>query len=526
MKILISDNISEKGIEILKEEKTFEVDVKTKQKKEDLIAIIPEYDALIVRSQTKVVKEIIDAAKKLKVIGRAGEGVDNIDLQAATEKGIIVMNTPGGNTISAAEHTLSLILSLARNIPSACVSLKSGCWEREKFQGIELFGKTIGIIGLGKIGQEVAKRCSAFGMKIIGYDPFISKDVAEKMQVELVDFDELIKRSDFITIHTPLSKETRYLIGEKEISKMKPTARIINCARGGIIDENALYLALKNKRIHSAALDVFETEPLKESPLMELDNIILTPHLGATTQEAQEKVGVEIAKQVKDALLGIEIRNAVNLPYVDAKVLPYLKPYLQLGEKIGSFLAQIIEGRIQKIEIDYSGEILIYDTSSLTIAILKGIFEGIGMENVNYVNALLQAKQRGIEIQERKTTHQEDYISMVSLKMTTDKETRKVSSTLIGRHKPRLVKIDDFYIDTTPSGHILVINSIDKPGVIGKVGTILGNNDINIASLQYGRKNEGGEAVLVLNVDSKIPANILNELVKEEEIVQAKTVEL
>lgn len=271
---------------------------------------------------------------------------------------------------------------------------------------------------------------------------------------------------------------------------------------------------------------MFETEPLKESPLLELDNIILTPHLGATTQEAQEKVGVEIAKQVKDALLGIEVRNAVNLPYVDAKVLPYLKPYLQLGEKIGSFLAQIIEGRIQKIEIDYSGEILIYDTSSLTIAVLKGIFEGIGMENVNYVNALLQAKQRGIEIQERKTTHQEDYISMVSLKMTTDKETRKVSSTLIGRHKPRLVKIDDFYIDTTPSGHILVINSIDKPGVIGKVGTILGNNDINIASLQYGRKHEGGEAVLVLNIDSKIPANILNELVKEEEIVQAKTVEL
>lgn len=526
MKILISDNISEQGVNILKEESLFEVDFKTKLKKEDLLAIISEYDALVVRSQTKVTKEIIEAAKKLKVIGRAGEGVDNIDIAAATEKGIIVMNTPGGNTISAAEHALSLIMALARNIPSACYSMKNKRWEREKFQGVELWGKTIGVVGLGKIGQEVAKRCLVFGMNIVGYDPFISEEVAKKLNVHLMSFEELLTASDFITIHTPLSSETRHLIGEKELSKMKSSARLINCARGGIVDENALYLALREKKIHSAALDVFEIEPLTDTPLSELENIILTPHLGATTYEAQEKVGIEIAKQVRDALLQKEIKNAVNFPLSDAGAYGRLKPYLLLGEKTGKLLSRITSGRVQKIEVDYSGEICEGDITPLTIALLKGVLEGLGAESVNYVNANLLGRQQGIEIVEKKTSHLSDYTNLISLSLITDIERRKISSTLLGKQKPRIVKIDDFYVDAIPEGCLLLVEAVDVPGVIGRVGTILGKNNINIASLQYGRTDVGERALLVLNIDNKISEEILNILLDEEEIKKVVSVEL
>ncbi|MDD5552417.1 MAG: phosphoglycerate dehydrogenase, partial [Candidatus Omnitrophica bacterium] len=430
MRILVSDPLSEEGLRILKEVKEFQVEVKTDLKPETLKEVISDYDALIVRSATKVTKDIIQAAARLKVIGRAGVGLDNVDLEAATQKGIIVMNTPGGNTISTAEHTMSMILSLSRNIPQANVSTRKGEWKRSKFMGVELYGKVLGVVGLGRIGTEVAKRALSFGMKVLAYDPFLSKEVAESLGIGVADLKDVLSSADYITVHTPLTQETRHMISGDEFALMKNGVRVINCARGGIIDEAALVAALKEGKVAGAALDVFEKEPLSvDSELQKLENVILTPHLGASTEEAQVNVAIEVSEIVRDALLGRGIRNAANYPCLEAEVCKFLEPYINLSEKLGVFAGQLAEGRFEELNINYSGEIIEYDLSPLTMSLAKGLLSPILKETVNFVNAAALAKERGIRVKEAKTSKEEEFVNLIQVEIKTDKETRTVCGT-------------------------------------------------------------------------------------------------
>ncbi len=414
MKILVSDQLSDEGLEILREVKEFQVDLRTELKPEALKEIIKNYEALVVRSATKVTKDIIGAASNLKVIGRAGVGLDNVDLEAATQKGIIVMNTPAGNTISTAEHTMSMILSVSRNIPQASASTKKGEWKRSKFMGVELYSKTLGIVGFGRIGGEVAKRALSFGMKVVAFDPFLSREVAESLGVEILELKELLAVSDFITVHTPLTSETKHMISDKEFALMKKGVRVINCARGGIIDETALLKALKEGKVTAAALDVFEKEPIPaEHEFLKLDNVIVTPHLGASTEEAQVNVSIEVAEIVRDALLGRGIRNAANYPCLEAEVCKILDPFINLSEKMGMFVSQLVEGRFQEVNISYSGEIVKYNLSPLTMSLTKGILSPILKETVNFVNAVNLAKERGINIRESKSSKEAEFVNLI-----------------------------------------------------------------------------------------------------------------
>lgn len=527
MKILVSDPLSEQGIKILKKQKGFEVDLKPKTPPEELKKIIKDYDALIVRSGTKVTKDIIKAADKLKVIGRAGVGIDNVDVAAASQKGIIVMNTPEGNTISTAEHTMSMILSLSRNIPQANNSLKQDKkWDRKTFMGVELYGKVLGVVGLGRVGKEVAKRCLSFGMKILAYDPFLLTEKAKEMEVELVDLNRLFKESDYITLHVPLTDETKHMISEKELAKMKNGVRIINCARGGIIDEKALYEALKKGKVAGAALDVYEKEPPLQSPLLELNNIITTPHLGAATKEAQLGVAVDVARQVVDALLGKGIRNAINIPSVEPEAYKILEPYIDLAEKLGSLQAQLAAGPITRINIKYHGDIISTDLAPVTVAVVKGVLTPILKERVNYVNATMIAKDRGIKVVESKSSEIEDFANLISVEAISEGHKSEIQGTLFTKNTPRIVKINEFYIDAVPTGYILVISNLDKPGIIGQIGTILGKNKINIAEMTFGREKAGGSAITFLNIDSAVPAKILKEIKSAKNIKDVKLVRL
>jgi D-3-phosphoglycerate dehydrogenase len=527
MRLLVSDPLSEEGLKILREVKDFQVDVKTDLKPEDLKKIIKEYDALLVRSATKVTKEIIDAAENLKVIGRAGVGLDNVDLEAATQKGIIVMNTPGGNTISTAEHTMSMILALARNIPQASSSTKKGEWKRSKFMGIELYGKILGIIGFGRIGKEVAKRALSFNMKIMTYDPFLSREVAETMGIEVVELKELLRDSDYITVHTPLTEETKHMISNDEFALMKKGVRLINCARGGIIDEAALINAIKEGKVAGVAIDVFEKEPpAPENELLKLDNVVVTPHLGASTEEAQINVAIEVAEIVRDALLRKGIRNAANYPSVEAEVYKVLEPYINLAEKLGMFSAQLVEGRFQELSINYSGEIIQHDLSPLTMALAKGVLSPILKETVNFVNAIALARERGIKIREAKSSKEEEFVNSIQLDIKTDKEVRRVAGTLSSNKQPRIVKIDEYYVEVSPTGYMIITQNWDRPGIIGSLGTLLGKYNINIASMTFGREKPGGKAVSVLNVDSSVSSEILDKIKKIENILSVKVLSI
>jgi len=526
MKVLVGDSLAEEGIELLRESPDITVDVKPKLELRELINRISEYDALLVRSATKVTKEVIDAAENLKVIGRAGVGVDNIDVEAASKKGILVMNTPGGNTISAAEHTMSMLLALSRSIPQANISLKSRQWEKKKFLGTEIFKKTLGIIGLGRIGGEVAKRAQSFGMEIVAYDPYISKAHAREIGVKLVSFPELIRQADYITIHVPLTPETKYLINKEAISKMKDGVKIINCARGGIIDEAALAEAVKSGKVSGAALDVFENEPPFDSPILGLENIIVTPHLGASTEEAQINVARDIALQVLDFLKKGIVRNAVNMPELDPEKMKILGPYIDLCEKLGRLQAQIGEGGFTQIAVQYSGEILHHEIKPLTIALLKGLLEPILEREVNFVNAPLIAQERGINITESKVSKVEDFANLIMVQAITEKGENVVAGTLLSKKEPRLVRIGEFDLDVIPEGYMLLCSNLDKPGVIGKIGTILGNRKINIAAMQVGRKTVGGKALTVINVDCNISKEVLKEIEEIPEIVEVKMVNL
>lgn len=525
-KVLVSDPLSEEGLEILKKQKDFQVEVKLKQSPEELKKIIGEYDALLVRSGTKVTAELISCADKLKIIGRAGAGLDNVDALAATKKGIIVMNTPGGNTISTAEHTMSLILSLSRNIAQADTSMKSGAWDRKKFMGVELYCKVLGIIGLGRIGTEVAKRALSFGMKVIASDPFLTQQKAQDLGIELVDLKRIYSESDYMTVHVPLTDETKHMIGKKQIEMMKKTVRLINCARGGIIDEAAVLEAINSGRIAGAAFDVYEQEPPKDSLLVKSEKVVATPHLGASTEEAQLNVAVEIAKQVVDALQGRGIRNAINIPYIEYEAWKILKYYVALAEKMGLLQAQLLSGAVKEVEVSYAGEMIKHDTTSITRAFMKGLLTPALGEVVNYINSTVMAEERGIKVIESKTSQIEDFAHAIVTRVKTESETSAIAGALFANREPRIVKIDNYYVDAIPEGHMILISNKDLPGVVGEIGTLLGRNKINIAAMTFGREKPGGKAISVCNVDSEVPAGVLKEIKKCNNIYDARLIKL
>ncbi len=532
-KILITDHISEEGIRKLREFGDVEIQVGVSE--EELKARIAGYDALIVRSGTKVTREVIEAGTRLKVIGRAGVGVDNIDVDSATERGIMVVNAPGANTISAAEHTIGMLLSLSRKIPAANQSLKSGEWSRKKYMGVEVNGKVLGIIGLGRVGGEVAKRAKGLGMRVVAYDPFISQEKAGELGVSLMGFSEVLSISDFITIHTPLMKDTYHLIGKDEFEKMKEGVRIINCARGGIIDENALVEAIKSGKVAGAALDVFEQEPPPmDSDLLKLDSVIVTPHLGASTEEAQRAAAIVIADEVIRALENKPVRNAVNMIYVEEELMGVIKPYLVLAEKLGRLSAQLMPktSRIEAFNASYEGELGVasMDTRLITGAMLKSFLSWF-TDGVNYVNAWAIARKFGIKVTESKSEEVENFSSMITLTLRTRGDaggglSKTVSGTLFGKGDIRIVGLDNYRIDASPSGFMLICSFIDKPRVIGPVCTILGDHNINIAGMQVGREKVGGKAVMVLNVDSSVGIELIEEIKKVPNIIDVKLVRL
>ena len=525
MKILVTDAVEQRCIDLLKAE-GFQVDVQATLSPERLKAVIAGYEALIVRSATNVTADVLAVAGALKVVGRAGAGVDNIDVDAATRRGIVVMNTPGGNTISTAEHTMSLMLSLSRNIPQAFESLKQGKWDRKKYVGTELLGKTMGIIGLGKVGREVAVRSQAFGMTTIGYDPVLSDEVASKMNIQLVSLDELYEISDVISVHTPLNDETRALISEAQFGKCKAGVRIINCARGGIVDEAALLQALESGKVAGAAIDVFENEPPGDHPLLKHPHVIATPHLGASTEEAQEKVATQIAQQVADFLKDRGVSGAVNAEVIQMAMKKEIKPYVQLAERLGNLLAQLMNGQLKKLTVHCRGGYLVQSSKLISAAVLKGVLSHLMSEPVNLINAPVLARERGVLLKEEQESEHEAYLHLLTVDFETEKEKRSFSGTVFGSAHLRIVKIDEYHLEITPDGYLLFYKNIDKPGMLATVGSILAQAGINIAGLALGRDNPGQRALTIINVDSPIPITVLRQLEKVDGVFEVKAVRL
>ena len=526
-KVLITDPIDQSGIDILSQ--VAQVDQKIGISESDLINIISDYDALMIRSGTQVTGEIINSSNKLRIIGRAGVGVDNVDVRAATQKGVLVVNSPGGNTIAAAEHTIAMMLALSRNIPVAHTSTKAGKWERKKFVGNELFKKQLGVVGLGKIGTHVAKVANALGMNVTGYDPFVSNERAQQMQVRLLDLNTLFEESDYVTLHLPRTSETENLVDLNILRLMKSNSKLINCARGGIIDENALAEALNTSLIGGAAIDVFSEEPLNpDSPLLKVDkNLILTPHLGASTKEAQENVAVDVAEQIKDVLLGLSARTAVNIPGLSPDIMDSLKPHLQLAETLGLLISQLSGGQIKKLELKLQGEFVQHPSKPLIIASLKGILSKALGDRINYVNASLEAESRGINVIEKKDESRPEFASGL-LQLTTfgDNGENSVAGSIFADGELRIISIDQYPVNVSPSRFMLLTRHRDMPGIIGKLGSLLGNHNVNIASMQVGRKIVRGEAVMVLSVDDPIPSNLLESILKVDGITSANPVTL
>lgn len=523
-RVLVSDPITAAGIELFKQA-GLEVEVKTDHTREELLEKIKNYDALIVRSQTKVTADIIEAADNLKVIGRAGVGVDNVDVAAATKKGIIVLNAPDGNTISTAELTVAMIMAVARHIPQAHASLKSGAWDRKRFVGTELNGKTLGIVGMGRIGTEVAKRMHAMGMTINGYDPFLTRERAESLGVNLVDLETIITQSDFITVHTPLTAETKGLFGAAEFARMKKGVRLVNCARGGIYDETALVEAIKSGQVAAAALDVYENEPPTNRELIELPQVVVTPHLGASTREAQENVAINVALEVIKVLKGEPFKNAVNLPPLRPEVKAAIQPFFELAESLGKFIAQIAVGRINKLEVSYLGELAKFDTSYLSLLFTKGLLQVSLGEEVNSVNALVLAKERGLKLNEVKSEDVTGYSSLIKVAVTTESGSHTLTGTVIEKDA-RIVEMEGYRVEVVPAGNLLVIDHTDQPGIIGQVGSIVGADKVNIAAMQVGRKVPGGKAVMVLAVDSAVSPETLERLTKVPTVTAATAISL
>jgi D-3-phosphoglycerate dehydrogenase / 2-oxoglutarate reductase len=526
-KVLVTEPLAESGLALLREE--FEVDVREDLAAEGLAEAIAPYEALIVRSQTKVTAEVLERADALKVVGRAGIGLDNVDVEAATRRGVMVVNAPQSNIVSAAEHTVALLLAQARNIPEANTALKDGRWERERFQGVELYGKTLGVIGLGRVGTMVAQRCLAFGMRVVAFDPYVSRDRARDLGVELVpNLEAVLVQADFITVHLPRSRETEGLIGERELALMKDGARIVNTSRGGIIDERALVTALRDGRIGGVSLDVFADEPPPRShPLFVFDNVVVTPHLGASTVEAQDKAGTAIAEMVRLALRGDFVPYAVNVPAA-GEVTEQLRPFVPLGETLGALVTGLAESPMRSLEAEYLGRIADQDTRVLTLAALKGALSAIVHEPVSYVNAALISQERGLSVSERKSTDSQDYVNLVTLRAETEAGEVAVAGTVVGKREGggRLVQVYDFDLDMAPARYMAFFVYEDRPGVIGTVGTLLGGASINIASMEVGRKQAGGMALMGLTVDSPIPPDVLSQIEQAIGSKRARFIEL
>ncbi|MBU0944937.1 MAG: phosphoglycerate dehydrogenase [Proteobacteria bacterium] len=527
MKVLISDNLSPAGAKILVDA-GLEVDINTGLPPEELKKIIGDYDGLIIRSATKVTSEIVDAAEKLKVVGRAGIGLDNVDIPAASQKGIVVMNAPDGNATTAAEHAIGMMMSLSRNIPQATASMKEGKWEKKSFMGRELTGKTLGIFGIGRIGAIVANRAQGLKMKTIAYDPHMPKDLVDKLGVELVSLEELAKRSDYITVHVPLTKETDKVLSTEFFKNMKNDAMFIDCARGGVCDEEALYKALVDGEIAGAALDVFVKEPttLENCPLLGLKNFICTPHLGASTSEAQENVALAIAKQVADYLNKSVVTNAVNVPSVSDDVLAQVGPYVNLGEKLGSLHMQIAKGGVQEVDIEYSGELAELNTSPITVAFLKGLFTPILQDAVNYVNAPVIAKDRGIRVVESKSDRSHDFINVLTIRVVTNAGENVLVGTVFGKNEPRLVRLNSFRLEALPAGPMLLVYNNDVPGVIGDLGSTLGRAGVNISRMTVGREEASEQNIILLSTDKIISKELLAEVKGLDNIDDALALEL
>jgi len=524
-KILMTYDNTE-GLDALLKNPEFKVEIHNKPTPEKFKELIGDYDGLMIRSEVKVTPEIVEAGKKLKFIGRAGTGVDNVDIPSATQKGIVVANVPGGNTISAAEHAIGLMLAMARNIPQAYASLKAKEWKRANFVGTELQGKVLGLVGLGRIGREVAHRMLAFGMTVIAYDPFVNAEFTKSLGIEVKSLDEVYQQSDYISIHSPLNDTTRGMINAEALKKMKQGVRIVNCARGGIIDEKALSEAIKSGHVKGAAIDVFPKEPPVDWTIIETEGVIVTPHLAASTEEAQVKIAVELSDVVVDFFTKGVIRNAVNVPTLDWETYKKLEPYIKLSEKIGSFQGQSVEGGISEIKITFAGEISKYSTNPLLVAYLKGLLTPILDIKVNFVNAPVLAKERGIKITESKSEESEDFTSLISATVKTDKDSSSVSGTLFSHKNSRLVRLNKQSVDIVPSGCMLLVTNIDRPGIVGQVGMFLGKNNINIAGMQVSRQAEGGEATTIINIDTCVSTDVIKQITNLSGVNKVKYIEL
>src|SRR5438552_10774937 len=526
-KVLRADSISPRGVEELSRDNSIEVVVKTGLSESDLINIIPEFSAIIVRSQTKVTAQILNAGARLRVVGRAGVGVDNVDVETATRRGIIVLNAPGGNTVSTAEHTFSLLLSVARKIPQADGSMRGKSWDRKNFEGIELYDKTLGVIGMGRIGSELSRRAIAFGMRVVASDPYLSAARARTVQLELVDeLDDLLASADFISLHTPLTEETRHIVDATRLAKTKRGARVINCARGGLIDEDALAKALHSGQVGGAALDVFEIEPLpSDSPLRTAPNLDHTPHLRASTAEAQESVGIEIAQSIRAALLEGTIRNAVNMPNLDAKTLSIIGPHLRFGEKLGRFLSQVAPRRVDELKINYSGKVNELDTAPITRSVLKGFLQTAGGADINEVNAPAFAESLGLRVTETRLSAAGDYTDLVELSADAEGKTVSVGGAFFGA-TPRIVSVNSRPVEARPHGVILVLENTDRPGIVGRIGTLLGEHNVNIATMSLSRNQAGGTALTILNLDNAPDDELLEKIRASGDIHSAQVIQL
>ena len=525
-KILVSDSLAKEGLKILEDNGANEVVYKPEITPQGLLAEIGEYDALVIRSRSKVTADILRAGKKLKIVGRAGVGVDNVDVPVATECGIMVANAPEGNTMSTCEHTISLMMSLVRNVPTGDATMKAGKWEKKKLEGVELFGKTLGVVGLGKIGREVAKRMQAFGMTVWGYDPYVSSEMIERLGVEAKTVQEIIEGADVITVHTPKTPETTGLIGEAQFKKMKKTAYVINCARGGIVDEKALCAALEAGEIAGAAIDVYTTEPLPEDhPLRKAPRIVLTPHLGASTVEAQEKVALQVADQVVNACKGAEVTTAVNAPAIKAEILKQMQSSLSLAERLGRFIVQMCDSRITRLDIEVSGTLLEFPVEPISMSVMKGFLEHISDVPVNFVNARARMAAQGVQVAEHRSTAPKDYLQLKTVTATMENgKTASVSGTVFAPNRPRIVAVGNLHFEMRPSGNIILIENRDVPGIIGSVGTALAEAGINIGEISWGRDKKGGMAMTAISADSEVPESMISKLARLPNILSARLI--
>jgi D-3-phosphoglycerate dehydrogenase / 2-oxoglutarate reductase len=529
MKILVADKISPKGVAWLRQQPGFEVVEAYGSSPAKLLELVRDVEAIAVRSESKITAEVIAAAPRLKVVGRAGVGIDNVDVDAATERGVIVMNTPSGNTIATAELTFTHILAGARPVPQAAASMRAGQWDRKSFSGLELFRKTLGIVGLGRIGGEVAKRAQAFGMRVVAHDPFLAPSRAKAMQVESLSLDELLAQSDFITVHMQLTDETKHMIDEAALAKTKKGVRLVNCARGGIIKESALLAALKSGHVAAAGLDVFEEEPLPvDSELRKLPNVVLTPHLGASTAEAQDAVGIEVAEQIADVLKGGVIRNAVNVPSIDAAALKVLGPYLDLGAKLGTLVQQLAPRQIATLRVTYWGKINDWDANPVTRSIERGFLRRIGGDEVNFVNAPVVLQRLGIHAEVVKSAGESDYTELVQVEaLAADGSATSAAGTLTGRaSQPRIVAINGRDVDVAAEGKLLVLENVDQPGMVGAIGAILGGDGVNIADMSLSRLTPGGTAYMVVRVDTEPGEKARQQIKGHAAIKMAKFIQL